>query len=120
MGVGLEFQAGQRFGEVARTYLASSTRAMDSLGEAQITFFAHTFLPGIFYYVTRRVAKKLKILKQNLKMKNYYVSVILAKARIYLEGQSRYVTLGWIPACAGMTIQEILQAHHVRTHHRLN
>jgi hypothetical protein len=41
MRVGLEFQAGQRFREVARTYLASSTRAVHRLGQAQFPFFAH-------------------------------------------------------------------------------
>jgi hypothetical protein len=45
MRVGLEFQAGQRFGEVTRTYLASSTRAVNCLGKAQFLFFAH-FSPG--------------------------------------------------------------------------
>jgi hypothetical protein len=41
IGVGLERQAGQRFGEVARTYLAGSTRAVNGLGKAQLFFVNH-------------------------------------------------------------------------------
>jgi pimeloyl-ACP methyl ester carboxylesterase len=44
VGVGLERQAGQGIGKVSRTYLASSTRAMDGLGEAQLRLIAHFVL----------------------------------------------------------------------------
>jgi hypothetical protein len=44
IGVGLEGQAGQRFGEVTRTYLASSTRAVDGLGETERFLVGHRYL----------------------------------------------------------------------------
>jgi hypothetical protein len=57
MRVGLEFQAGQRFGEVARTYLTGSTRAVHRLGKTQFSLFAHNFPPALFYYWLHRAAK---------------------------------------------------------------
>jgi hypothetical protein len=48
IGVGLERQAGQRFGKVTRTYLTGSTRTMNGLGKAQLRFFFHAlYLFGI-------------------------------------------------------------------------
>jgi hypothetical protein len=44
--VGPERQAGQHFSEVARTYLAGSTRAVNGLGKAQlflISQYIHLF-----------------------------------------------------------------------------
>jgi hypothetical protein len=41
MRVGLERQAGQRFSEVTRTYLAGSTRPVNGLGQAQLLFVNH-------------------------------------------------------------------------------
>jgi hypothetical protein len=38
VGVGLELEASQRFGEVRRTYLTSSTRAVNGFGEAEFLF----------------------------------------------------------------------------------
>jgi hypothetical protein len=38
IGVGLELEPSQRFGEVARTYLTSSTRAVDGFGETEFLF----------------------------------------------------------------------------------
>jgi hypothetical protein len=53
--VGAERQSGQRFGEVARTYLAGSTRPVDRLGETQLLFIGHDiYLSGILYYVIKK------------------------------------------------------------------
>jgi hypothetical protein len=41
MRIGLERQASQRSSEVARTYLAGSTRAVNGLGKAQLFFVNH-------------------------------------------------------------------------------
>ena len=50
IGVGTEGQAGQRLGEVTRTYLASSTRAMNGLGETQLLFIGHSLTPKKLFY----------------------------------------------------------------------
>jgi hypothetical protein len=44
IGVGLELEASERFGEVRRTYLASSTRAVDGLGKTEL-LFVHVLPP---------------------------------------------------------------------------
>jgi hypothetical protein len=50
IGVGLERESRQRFREVARTYLTSSTRAVDGLGETQLFLIRHIHLSRILYY----------------------------------------------------------------------
>jgi hypothetical protein len=63
VGVGLELEASQRFGEVRRTYLASSTRAVDGLGETEL-LFVHVLPPLSDNCTMRQSAGKADFLKE--------------------------------------------------------
>jgi hypothetical protein len=75
--VGLEGQPGQRFGEVRRTYLTSSTRAVDGLGQPQLLFFGHvTYLLRVLYYIKSKVKNQIsKTQSENVNLGQNHFSI---------------------------------------------
>jgi hypothetical protein len=71
--VGLELKSSQRFGEVTRTYLTSSTRAVDGFGKAEFLFLRHRLNP--FGDIVPVKTEKLKVKSQSHNVKIKALSV---------------------------------------------